>query len=185
MATIDATYFFRHLTVAQKSDTNVSNSLSMFIDEHEDQLLLDLFGYELYKAYKAGIAVLPTPDAKWTDIRDGKEYTNRAGLLTKWRGLKYTVGSSKSSLIAAYVYWHWMQNEATTTTGTGEKKANAQNADNASPAQKMVWAWNWMVDQIEELCEFLLSNETDYPEFQEQYARIPCSLLKKQNVFGI
>lgn len=181
MATIDATYFFRHLTVAQKSDANVSSSLTSFIEEHEDQLLLDLFGYDLYKAYKAGAGTTQ----KYTDIRDGKEYTTRAGISTKWRGLKYTVGTAKHSLIAAYVYWNWMRNEATVTTGTGEKTANAQNADNASPARKMVDAWNWMVDQIQELCEFLLSKQDDYPEFQEQYARIPRSLLKKQNVLGI
>jgi hypothetical protein len=185
MATIDASYFFGELNVAQKSDSSVGGSLSIFIDEHEERLLTGLFGYELYKAYKTGIAVLPTPDPKWTDIRDGKEYTNRSGILTKWKGLKFTDGTAKKSLVANYVYWHWMQNEISVTTGTGEKVASNQNAINAPSAVKMVRAWNQMVNWINELIEFLLTKKSDYPEFQTHYSRIPRNLLRKQNTFSI
>lgn len=185
MSTIDSTYFFGENTIAQKSNTGVSGSLTLFIDEYEEKLLTDLFGYELYKAYKAGIAVLPTPATKWTDIRDGKEYTNRAGVLSKWKGLKFTDGTAKKSLIANYVYWHWQQNEMTVTTGNGEKVPNNQSAINASAAQKMVWAWNRMVDWNLLLIEFLLSNTATYPEFETYYGRMPWNLLKKQNMFNI
>lgn len=185
MALIDASYFFGPLLIAQKSDSSVSSSLSSFIDQYEEELLTDLFGYELYKAYKTGIAVAPTPDAKWTSIRDGKEYTNRSGILTRWKGLKFTDGAAKKSLIANYVYWHWMRNEATATTGTGEKVANAQNASNASGYRKMVDAWNQMVRWNWELVEFLLSHPDDYPEFLKHYSRIPLSILKNQNLFNI
>lgn len=183
MATIDATYFFGELNIAQKTD--VAASITMFIDEHEEKLLTDLLGYELYKLYKAGIAVTPTPDAKWTAIRDGKEYTNRSGVLTKWKGLRFTDGTAKKSLIANYVYWHWLQNEASNTTASGEKVAKTGGAMEASPVHKMVRAWNQMVNWNKELIEFLLTNYTDYPEFQNQYGRIPRSLLSKQNVLGI
>lgn len=94
-------------------------------------------------------------------------------------------GTKKSSLIANYVYWHWMADQATVTTGTGEKVPAAANGVDASPARKMVRAWNQMVDWNNELIEYLLSNATDYPEFQDHYGRIPCSLVKKQNTFGI
>lgn len=183
MATIDATYFFAELNIAQKAD--VAASLTMFIDEHEEKLLTDLLGYELYKLYKAGIAVLPTPDAKWTAIRDGKEYTNRSGVLTKWKGLRFSDGTAKKSLIANYVYWHWLQNAAYTTTASGEKTVKTGGAVEASPVYKMVRSWNQMVDWNKELVEFLLTNDTDYPEFQNQYGRIPRSILRKQNVLGI
>lgn len=184
MATIDASYFFGPLTVAQKSDINVAANLLMFIDEHEEKLLTDLFGYKLYKDYKAGIAA-GSPAAKWTELRDGKEFTTRSGIETKWRGLRFTIGTAKKSLIANYVYWNWMRNEASNTTGTGEKVANSQNAVNASPAAKMTNAWNEMVTMVWELVEFLLSNEDVYPDFSDHYSRIPVSLLKKQNAFGI
>lgn len=288
MATIDSTYFFDPIKIAQKSQTAVANSLAMFIDEYEDKLLTDLLGYELYKAYKTSIESA-TPAAIYTDIRDGKEYTNRSGRVTKWRGLRYTasganVGSitdvirflepirfkigdggaltpalhsirytnplledltvdqftihrngygflfpdiafvynadegwfelipndrfnineeftiqirkqeateavitagKKKSLIANYVYWHWMENETTSTTGTGEKVIDGQNASNASPVFKMVSAWNEMVNQVWELIEFLLTNESDYPTFRDHYAWIPRNIVKKQNPYGI
>lgn len=180
MATIDASYFFGPLLIAQKSDN--AAGIQWFINELEPKLLRDIMGYELYKAYTAGIIAATQ---KYKDIQDGKEYTDRAGIPTKWNGLAFLYGSSKKSLIANYVYWRWMAKEASISTGTGEKVANAQNASEASPVFKMVRAWNEMVDMIYELAEFLLSNQTDYPEFVEQYSRIPGSLLKKQNVLGI
>lgn len=180
MATIDASYFFGPLLIAQKTDN--AGSIQWLINDLEPTLLRAIMGYELYKAYTAGITA---STQKYLDIRDGKEYETRADIPTKWNGLAFTQGDSKKSLIANYVYWHWMEKDASVSTGTGEKVANAQNAVNASPGPKMVRAWNEMVVMIEELCEFLLSNETDYPEFQNQYSRIPCSLLKKQNLFGI
>lgn len=182
MPTIDSTYFFGPLNIAQKA--TVASSLSEFIAEHEDKLLTDLLGYELYKAYKVGIAV-STPEAKWTDLRDGKEYEKRNGIPSKWKGLKFTEGTAKKSLIANYVYWHWLENEASLTSGTGEKSAISENAVNVSPAGKMVNAWNQMVYWNWELVEFLLSNPDDYPEFINHYSRIPKSILKKQNLFGI
>jgi hypothetical protein len=284
MATIDSSYFFGPINIAQKSA--VSSALTMFIDEHEDKLLTDLLGYELYKLYKNGIEAA-TPDAKWLAIRDGVEYTNRNGRLTKWRGLRYTssgantgsitdvirfldpilfkigdgealtpalhairytnplledltlsqftihrngygflfpatfvydaagwfelippdrfnvdeeftiqirkheiteaaIGAgTKKSLIANYVYWHWLENELTSTTGTGEKVIDNQNASNASPVFKMVSAWNQMVNWNCELIDFLLTNDSDYPEFQDYHSWIPRNIIKKQNPFGI
>lgn len=187
MPTIDASYFFAELSIAQKSD-NV-NGILMFINEHEEKLLTDLMGYELYKAYKVGIAA-GSPDAKWTAIRDGLEYTNRSNYLTKWRGLAFTDGTgsgqAKKSLIANYVYWYWMQDNATVSTANGEKgaKINAIAAD-LTPVNKQVRAWNQMVDWNCELVEFLLTKVDDYPEFQNYFGRIPFNLLKKTNAFGI
>jgi len=183
MATlINATYFFGALILPQKADTNVSSSLTWLIDELEPKLLTDLLGYELKKLYDAGIAA---NTQIYKDIRDGKEYTNRSSIVTKWRGLAYADGSAKKSLIANYVYWHHMEKEASASTGTGEKVPKAQNAVNTSPISKMVRAWNEMVCMNYELIEFLLTNDTVYPEFLNNYGRIPKSLLKKQNVYGI
>lgn len=179
MATIDASYFFAELNIAQKND--VALALGMFIDEYEEKLLLQLFGYELLKAYKAGIA----SNQIYKDIRDGLEYTNRSGILTKWKGLIFTDGTAKKSLIANYVYWHWLENEFSVTTGSGEKKINSQNSSDVTDVSKKVRAWNQMVDWNKELIEFLLSKESSYPEFQNHYSRIPINILKKQNVFGI
>jgi len=188
MATIDATYFFAELTIAQKSEN--ANSLTMFINEHEEKLLADLLGYELHKNYKAGIGA-GSPAAKWLAIRDGLEYTNRQNHLTKWRGLIFADGSSgsgqaKKSLIANYVYWHWLQDNVSVTTASGEKGAKVNTiAVDLDPVNKQVRAWNQMVAWNWELVEFLLTKADDYPEFQNYYGRIPRKLLKKQNWGGI
>lgn len=179
---IDISYFFGEINIAQKTES--AGSLGNFIDEMEPRLLTDLLGYELWKAYSAGISA-GSPLAKWTAIRDGKEYTNRAGHLTYWDGLVFTKGNAKKSLIANFIYWHWMADQSTVTSGTGEKASAAANGVDASPARKMVRAWNQMVKWNAELCEFLLSNPTDYPEFQTYYSRIPGDLLNYQNTFGI
>lgn len=183
MATIDATYFFGPINIAQKQQ--VGDNLTWFINEYEEKLLTDLLGFKTYDAYKAGIAE-ETPAQKWKDIRDGKQYTDRSGRERKWRGLRYTIsGSTKKSMIANYVYWHWMENEATTTTGSGEKVSEALNSREASPVYKMVSAWNDMVDDVWELIEMLLSHEDDYPDFPDHFPCINRSILFKQNVLGI
>lgn len=188
MPTIDASYFFAELSIAQKSDN--ANSLTMFINEHEEKLLADLMGYELYKAYKTGIAA-GTPDAKWIAIRDGLEYTDRRGYLTKWRGLIFTDGASgsgeaKKSLIANYVYWHWMQDNVSVSTANGEKGAKVNSiAVDLNPVNKQVRAWNQMVRWNCELIEFLLTKADEYPEFQNYYGRIPLNLIKTTNWAGL
>jgi hypothetical protein len=183
---IDTTFFFGRINVAQKSDATVSNNLQALINELEPEVLTSLLGYELYKDYKAGISV-GSPDAKWLAIRDGVEYTNRREVLSKWKGLRYTEGTTNKSLIANYVYWYWQQNQFSHTTGTGEKLAANQNAISVSPARKMVSAWNEMVCMNFDLVEFLLSDDVNYPQFQDHYSRSlswDC-LLVKQNIFGI
>ena len=116
--------------------------------------------------------------------------------MTKWKGLKFTEGTTPRSLIANYVYWHWLQDQASETTGTGEKVAANQNAVNASPAVKMVRAWNEMVDMINEMVEFFMSNQETYPEFVLHFSQglfykwngfrtTPNSAVIKQNLLGI
>lgn len=184
MATIDSSYFFDHLLIPQSSDATVASSIQRLIDSKEPELLTQMLGYELNKAYTAGIGA-GSPLAKWTDLRDGKEYTTRQGYVTKWRGLKFTDGSKKKSLIANYVYWYWMEGNATVTTGTGEKVADNVNAISVSPGQKMANAWNEMVYMIRELYEFLLSNPADYPEFQDYWYRVPTYLITPVNTMNI
>lgn len=182
--TIDTTFFFGNVLIPQNSDVAVAGSLQLFIDNKEPELLTMLLGYELYKAYAAGI-VAGSPLQKWLDLRDGKEYTNRQGYLTKWRGLKFTDTASKKSLIANYVYCAWMENEISITTGTGEKVAANQNAVNVSSVQKVVRAWNEMVKWNWELIEFLLSNESDYTEYTNYYGRTPLNIVTPINTLGI
>lgn len=87
--TIDTSYFQGELSMGQITSPAVVAAVNLYIAKYEDLLLSRLMGYELYKAYKAGINVV-SPASKWTDIRDGKEYTPSGGVLTRFRGLRFT-----------------------------------------------------------------------------------------------
>ncbi len=89
--TIDTSYFEGELSMGQITSPAVIASVNLFIQKYEDDLLTRLLGYELYRDYKAGI-VESVPAQKWIDIRDGKEYTNSGGQLTKWKGLRFSNG---------------------------------------------------------------------------------------------
>lgn len=175
MALIDSTYFFGELSISQPTAT-----LQMLIDTKEPELLTKLFGYPLYKEYAAGIAA-GTPDQKWLDLRDGVEYTSESGVLTKWPGLRFTLGTAKKSLIANYVYWFYLADNITFTTASGQKKSDLPV--NAGPDAKMVRAWNEMVNWNFQLNDFLLKNIVDYPEYSDVV--ICDELFTNQNRLGL
>ncbi len=56
-----------------------------FIEKAEEDLLINLLGYSLYKEFIAGLATGPVLQ-KWTDLKDGAEYTYSEKLY-KYNGL--------------------------------------------------------------------------------------------------
>jgi hypothetical protein len=160
MPTIDTSYFFGDLKIAQISQPEVTASLNAAIEKKEDELLNRLLGYSLFKDYKAGI-IASTQIYK--DIRDGKEYTDLNGQLTKWVGLAFTSGTIKRSLIANFVYYHYIKDNDSFTTGSSEKKTSL--AINVSPEKKMNDGWNEMVKENIALNEFLVMNVQLYPQY--------------------
>lgn len=178
MSTINTSYFYADLSIAQISQAEISAAVTEFIDSKERELLIRLLGYELFKAYTAGILV---STQKYKDIRDGKEYTDSLGRLSKWNGLAFTVGTSKKSPIANYVYWHYIRDNYTFTTGSSEKKTDI--AINASPDAKLVRAWNEMVRWNFELLDFLTVNVADYPEYESVV--LDTELYTRQNSLNL
>jgi len=189
MATIDTSYFFGELVISQVQSGAGATAMQLIIDSREEELLVKLLGYELYKAYQAALALevddTPGPavllEERFRDLRDGKEYTDSSGVLVKWPGLRFTVGTSKKSLIANYVYWHYIRDNHTFTTGSGEKKSPL--AINALPEAKLVRAWNQMVEWNIKLYEFIDDHITTYPEARR--LDIDYSLFTKQNTLNL
>lgn len=195
MQTIDTSYFYGELVLSGVQGTAGAAALQLIIDSREDELLIKLFGYPLYKAYKAAVALeviadpahLPTPivgvalETRFADLRDGKEYTNGSGVLAKWPGLRFTVGTSKKSLIANYVYWHYIRDNHTFTTASGEKKSPL--AVNVLPESKLVRAWNEMVNWNMQLYDFLNKELATYPEYENVIVR--CDVYTKQNTLNL
>lgn len=179
---IDRSYFYGNLAVAQLNEASVQKSADRFIAQYEEEYLESILGYEFKKLYDAGIVA---NDQIYKDIRDGKEYqSNAIGKLYKWKGLSFGTAPIKFSPIANYVYWKYMSFNQTFTTGSGDKVAQTGIATHVGSSQKMIYAWNEMVDWNLVLRDFLLSNNDVYPTYVDQLY-YGCELFGKINVFGI
>lgn len=196
MSLIDETYFVGDLVIPNANSTNqagvaVLERLTWFIEKYEPIFLKDLLGYDLWKLVDTQITQEEenspaTPLPRLDRIINGYEYTGQNAKVYKWRGLIFTEGTTKQSMIANYVYWHWLKDQVSQTVGLGESATQAQNATLVSPTIKMNRAWDEISRQAMELNYFLQSNQTDYPEWVLNYNRIASlRFLAPQNQFGI
>jgi hypothetical protein len=75
----------------------------------------------------------------------------------------------KESIIAYYVYYWFYRSSSTSSTGVGEIRYNPDGALIDNPNQKMAFAWNQIVERVEDLVWFMdLKNSGSpqiYPEF--------------------
>lgn len=90
-------------------------------------------------------------------------YTYKSATLA----INTSTGTDKKSLIANYVYYWYIRNNHTQTATTGETKAANENSTMASPALKMVRAWNEMSKWICELVDYLDAKKDDYTEWAD------------------
>ncbi len=79
-----------------------------------------------------------------------------------------STGVSKQSLIANYVYYHFMANNYTQTASMGEVKTANENSIPINPGLKMSRAWNEMSKWAYELHRYLLATQDTYPEWKNQ-----------------
>ena len=110
---------------------------------------------------------------KWIDLVNGKD---------DWKGLVYTLGTSKNSLLADLVYYHYLVNEASYMTGVGDAKANPKGASLVNPTQRIVTVWNDFVSQYQGLS--YMHNDRNYSlvgylnslneVFDQSYVKIFC-----------
>jgi hypothetical protein len=93
----------------------------------------------------------------------------------QWIGLKNT---SLQSLIAYYVYYHFVKDQANSYESIGAVISEGENSTRTSPDYLMIQAWNKYVDLHRVACEFLLVNFSQYPIWIYTEA-------EKNNTFGI
>lgn len=121
--------------------------------------------YSFYDNVTNGIADATKMDQKWVDLLNGKEYIGLDARRHKWQGFIAVADdtSPKKSIIANFVYYWWMRNNATHSTGTTEIVANAENAVNVANNAKSMHAWNEMCNWLHEMIWFLdTANAYDY-----------------------
>lgn len=198
MYLIDETYFIKELSVPNINEMDADNLtiLTQYMDDFARKLLKDALGYDLFKELNtnitSGVLDVGAPQ-KWIDLVNGCEYT-KDGKIYKWNGLIFTEGLHKSSLLAKFVFYHWLKYNVTTITGTGEKSIKSVNADSVNSNQRLVTVWNDFVSEYQgsntrfptvwykgatkvidwfgggesfgyvSLIQFLTDNETNYPD---------------------
>ena len=128
-------------SVAQPSIGSVSPSavtqLNEEIESIEQSLLLDILGYEQLQELNAQFETngdwIANPVQKWVDLVDGKD---------DWKGLRYTIGTKKISLIAYYVFFYYLGMDFQTYSTTGMQIPMAENSQTNNPSVKQVSVWN-------------------------------------------
>lgn len=150
MYIINDTYFQSPKRVIPNLDEADSKSfaeLELLIDEKCRLLLLDFLTVEQVTELESYLedGLLPDPPTgvpqKWIDLINGKEYTKN-GVTLKWTGLIYTKGAFNGSLLADYVYYYWLTENASYMTGVGDAKGNPKGATLVNPTQRVVNTWN-------------------------------------------
>jgi len=160
---IDHTYFTQKLSLPQRGNTEGQELIADFIETYEEEYLKKVLGYDLWKAFDAGIAGSGTPDQRWLDLLDGLEFTYLSRNY-KWEGFS----TANKTPIANYVYYKWMEDTAEHNTLVGTAVQVVDNNSRVNAVTKMVDAWNRMVDMNRTLWMFLKANEGDYPEWQDE-----------------
>lgn len=115
---IDKNYFWGGLYIADLSEARESAELDRYIAKYQKEYIKRMFGV-------AYASLDELPEELVNALRDET-------LLT--------------SPIANFVYYFYQRDKATISTTVGEKQVSIQNTASVSPNEKLVKAWNEMVE---------------------------------------
>lgn len=167
MYLIDETYFTGEYNIPNlnEMDSDTLSILNIDIDKYVRLLLQDTLGYTLFKDLDSyvidGVLDSGAPQ-KWKDFVDGVEYV-KDGKTYKWKGLLFTEGTYKGSLLVKYVYHYWLKDSVSLLTGTGEKNITATNAIGVNSTQRLVNIWNSFVNDYQgNICSYNYGNKYAY-----------------------
>lgn len=146
-------------------------SLNWFIVKYETVYLEELLGLTLYQSLLNGLEE-PDPNPIWIELRD--RIFRKEG----------TIGFSPA---AGFVYFFAMRDGRTQTTAKGEVRSKSSYSDDVFDGNKMVKAWNDMVDQSLMVARFLKKNWTVYREYagQRDCFRMCTRIFSKINSMNI
>ena len=139
---IDYNYFVGDIEIPNVDNDAVLVNLNRVIDQTQKKVLIDLFGYHLYKSFEDGLDEV-SPAQKWLDLRDGADYTftyNGETYNMRWDGFINT--TDYVSLIAYFTYYYYMTDRLRMNTGDSITLTNTQNGIRDEDNYKLVNAWN-------------------------------------------
>lgn len=177
---VTLSFFVADITIPNTATPAIIERVNAFIVKFEKECLIDILGYELYKAFTT------EDSARMTALLSGQEYTDSNDELQKWQGL---VHDTNRSLLAYYIYWKFQEASATQTTGVSTGAMKTQAGVSVSPAEKMVSAFNCFSNETNDLLSFLriknLESTPVYPEFTYRQAVLTANFSRPVNIFSI
>lgn len=183
MATlINTDFFIGSLELPGRTNAGTAENLTLHINRYEPMFLQKALGYALWKQLEANKNEV---SGVYYNLIHGEEYSVD-GTTYYWQGLANT--ALLISPIANYVYYQYRKATFTRTDSVGENTPDAKNARVVSAGQKMINAWNDMVDMLYSLKHYLDNSTDDYPDWQGvgcQSYQADFHLWEKMNVFGI
>lgn len=210
MLYIDKTYFIKKLHVPNTNEptSDASIELEQSIDFYVSQFLQETLGNLLYEDLKDNTTdggLDTDAPQKWKNLLNGCTYT-KDGVEYTWKGLKYTEGTYKASILANFVYLNHF--DAGSNSSLGRITLEAKNSVNLDATPHLVEIWNDFVTMYQgentnykrvtyfdnitfvdyfqgckktgyvSYLQFLKDNETDYPN-------VPAGYLEYQNRLGL
>lgn len=168
MSLIDNTYFYSGVTkIAGIATEPIGSTVTAYIAQFEPEFLTQLLGYTLYDL----LITTPTEE-RFVKLIEGDTYVYN-GRTQQYKGLIYSYGTGdaevKYSMIANYVYWHYLRDNAVQLGTTGTSATKTENADRIAPIYKQTTAWNAMADQVRILKQYIYANTDIYPEYEPCY----------------
>lgn len=177
MYIIDETYFIKDLAVPNVQPSldipNNEMAFEMYIDKYARQLLQNALGVVLFEQLDSQIengSLKPTADQKWKDLVNGKTY-QKDGRDLKWKGLIYSEGIFKGSILANYTYYHWHLDQVSRMSGMGEVKGKAVNTAIVNSTERSVRVWNQFIIMYQGFrsmgdgCHFSIKNGVPFYDY--------------------
>jgi len=157
MYIINEANFTRELSVPNLISSQSGNSaeLAYYGDEKPRLLLQMSLGNVLFSQLDSQVTagVLNVgADQKWKDLVNGVTYDGKV-----WKGLNYTEGSFKVSLLAYYTYWFWVNDSYSSNF-----QIQAKNADNINPTSTMVDVWNKFLEMYQGVNNYCLPRVSNF-----------------------
>lgn len=192
MYLINEANFTRELSIPNLTSSQSGNSVELaYYGDEKPRLLLQMcLGNVLFSQLDGQVTsgvLNVNADQKWKNLVNGCTYDGKV-----WRGLNYTEGSFKVSLLAYFTFWNWLND-----SNSNNYQTQVKNADNINPTSTMVNIWNRFLEMYQglnlkvcpvthylngvtfvdyfqggtnsnyvSLLQFLQDNPTDYPDAQ-------------------
>ncbi len=151
---IDKTNFQGKINIPNVNEydgsANTSDELDISIYKYVPLFLQQTLGTVLFNEldpFIDGVNLDPLAPQKWKDLVDGVTYEDGKKV---WRGLRYTKGLYKESILAYFVYFNHYQESF--SSGVGQVVDVAKNAMNVNPTQHLTEVYNTFVEMYQGTC---------------------------------